>query len=35
MSMLLWPAVKGEVTRHSQLFQGALTRNSRIRKVAQ
>ena len=34
-SMLLWPAVKGEVTRNSQLLQGALTHNSKIRKGAQ
>ena len=34
MSMLLWPAVKGEVTRNSQLLQGTLTHNSKIREVA-
>ena len=35
MSMLLWPTVKGEVTRNSQLLQGTLTHNRRIRKDAQ
>ena len=35
MSMLLWRVVKGEVTRNSQLLQGTLTHNRRVRKGAQ